>query len=340
MLKVDLFWSFTQLVSERFTDWCGVFSGGAGMDPHGRDMLDLPANASTTWIAGETARVGWAIDANHGGGYAFRMCPMNSSLAEDCFQSGHLNFANDIQQLIAPNGTVIAELNAIRTRIGTFPIGSAWTRNPVPMEDPNSRRGKDYVPIPGFPTIFGRGPFPFNIMDTIQVPTDIASGNYVVSWRWDAEQTKQVWSQCGDVIVVQKQDNITTKNDRFQSFRRLGARIPTTETLCVGKSLGLDIYDCQAWVELYDALNGEQWPKVWSENCVSLRTDPCGCGNDWEKHVQCTGRRGLQRISEIYLMDAHVQGVLPKSIGRFDALVALSLVGKDLRILRILFLVL
>lgn len=243
-----------------------------------------------------------------------------------------MQFVNNVQQeLIAPNGTIIAKLNAVRTNIGTYPMGSEWTRNPIPMENPNAPMGKGrYIPIPDMPLIFGRGPFPFNIVDTIHVPNDIASGEYVVSWRWDAEQTKQVWAQCGDVIVLQKLLNVTINNDRFHSYREKGPRKPLTNSLCIGKSLGLDIYDCQAWVDLYDSLDGNNWPKKWSENCESLRTDPCGCGNDWEKHVQCVSQRGLQRISEIYLMDMSVKGVLPSSISNFTELVALSLVGTSI----------
>merc|ERR1712157_312181 len=33
----------------------------------------------------------------------------------------------------------------------------------------------------------------YQIMDTIKVP-DVAAGSYVLSWRWDCEQTPQVWS--------------------------------------------------------------------------------------------------------------------------------------------------
>merc|ERR1719253_379794 len=56
-------------------------------------------------------------------------------------------------------------------------------------------------PIPGLPHVYGRGPFKYSIRETLVVPPDLAPGHYVLSWRWDAEQTKQVWSQCSDVYV-------------------------------------------------------------------------------------------------------------------------------------------
>lgn len=40
-----------------------------------------------------------------------------------------------------------------------------------------------------------------DIVDKVRVP-DVPPGDYVVSFRWDSEQTPQVWNQCGDVKIV------------------------------------------------------------------------------------------------------------------------------------------
>jgi hypothetical protein len=40
----------------------------------------------------------------------------------------------------------------------------------------------------------------FEIADKIQVPEGL-SGDYVSSWRWDSEQTPQVWTQCSIVTI-------------------------------------------------------------------------------------------------------------------------------------------
>lgn len=37
--------------------------------------------------------------------------------------------------------------------------------------------------------------------------------------------------------------------------------------LCTADSLGLDVRDCDAWVALYDAFNGENWPETWRAGC-------------------------------------------------------------------------
>ena len=40
------------------------------------------------------------------------------------------------------------------------------------------------------------------IVDEIIVPTSLSPGAYVLGFRWDGEQTSQVWSSCADIQVV------------------------------------------------------------------------------------------------------------------------------------------
>eukprot|EP00035_Acanthoeca_spectabilis_P030799 m.11026 g.11026 ORF g.11026 m.11026 type:complete len:435 (+) comp4384_c0_seq1:56-1360(+) len=40
------------------------------------------------------------------------------------------------------------------------------------------------------------------ISDEVVIPKDIAPGKYVLSWRWDCEETAQVWQNCADVNIV------------------------------------------------------------------------------------------------------------------------------------------
>lgn len=39
------------------------------------------------------------------------------------------------------------------------------------------------------------------VVDEVHVP-NVPAGDYVVRWRWDAEQSPQIWSGCGDVTIV------------------------------------------------------------------------------------------------------------------------------------------
>jgi len=43
---------------------------------------------------------------------------------------------------------------------------------------------------------------PFSIVDQLQVPLNITAGDYVLSFRYDAEQTPQVWNQCANIKMV------------------------------------------------------------------------------------------------------------------------------------------
>ena len=43
--------------------------------------------------------VAWAIAANHGGGYQYRLCPTDEPLTEACFQRTPLAFEGDVQWL-------------------------------------------------------------------------------------------------------------------------------------------------------------------------------------------------------------------------------------------------
>ncbi len=42
--------------------------------------------------------------------------------------------------------------------------------------------------------------FEWSIVDEVNVPE--TTGDFVLQWRWDAEQTAQVWNTCADVTVV------------------------------------------------------------------------------------------------------------------------------------------
>merc|ERR1712151_883481 len=40
----------------------------------------------------------------------------------------------------------------------------------------------------------------FSVMDEINVPN--TPGEYVLSWRWDCEETDQVWNSCADIVIT------------------------------------------------------------------------------------------------------------------------------------------
>ena len=51
------------------------------------------------WKAGALAEVSFYIKTNHGGGYQFRLCPLEEELTEACFQRTPVAFASPTQVL-------------------------------------------------------------------------------------------------------------------------------------------------------------------------------------------------------------------------------------------------
>jgi len=228
---------------------CGVFGGnfngcpGAGENPEffpfgdcpgggssygaKAETINFPHVSSTPWQAGSTVEVGWAVSANHGGGYSYRLCKIpekgNIALTEECFEKMVLKFVGDHQWIQfgqdVANRTMIP---ALRTTEGTNPQGSQWTRNPVapcngasgglgrpsiygtdnqiqkclPQFKPHQINGQDLM---GFGVNeFGQ----FVIVDHVHVPEELKPGLYVLSHRWDCEQTRQVWSTCSNIQIT------------------------------------------------------------------------------------------------------------------------------------------
>jgi hypothetical protein len=208
-------------------DACGM-AGGSSKDnsaaggypppPHkagdkGSEVLN--STGETVWTAGSVVEVSWTIAANHGGGYQYRLCPKSSSLTEECFQEMPLPFANSNHKLRWDNGTEI-EIAASLVSVGTTPTGSTWARNPIPacksfsggfQEDGCNE--PQFPPPPGCNELcWGYQPsaqVPRKIpavVDTLKLPQHVVPGEYVLGFRWDCEQTPQIWSSCSDITVV------------------------------------------------------------------------------------------------------------------------------------------
>jgi len=198
--------------------------GGFGYGPAAENVTFKDV-VTTRWSLGSVATVGWGIMANHGGGYSYRLCKKprrGYKLTEDCFQKNVLKFHGNTQWVqYGDNGPQVT-FQANRTTVGTWPEGSQWTKNPIPacakpdggFFDPESHciaeQGKTQFPAPR-PGLYGFGvsifapgipTFFFTVMDKVEVPKDLESGDYVLSFRWDCEQTPQIWNTCADVKIV------------------------------------------------------------------------------------------------------------------------------------------
>jgi hypothetical protein len=230
---------------------------------HGMNGTDLPEMPTgTVWKAGGTADVAWQVRYNHGGGYAYRLCPASENLTEACFQKHPMDFVRDRHALLLGDGTKIP-IAGVFTNTGTSPRGSTWARLPIPAGwaswmPPDTRglgprcscdesgdgtpgdyncgcrRGEETdgcltpgncsagacEPCPGTPgsdcsrcdnrvnvTSF---PPPADdatmaklpaVHDVLKVPM-LPPGKYTLGFRYDCDQTAQVWSNCADVEII------------------------------------------------------------------------------------------------------------------------------------------
>lgn len=303
---------------------CGVNSGSNPSFPdppsagqpqfaNGTDLPALPKDKWATWKVGSTVEATWSIYANHGGGYSYRLCRVEDgeTPTEACFQNTPLDFATDTTEIRYYDGSREPfSINATTTSEGTWPVGSQWRKNPIPMcncdlgfdcdkksettathhrqlssggkeckavskdecgtktgyntclkcgdkssydceeccdgltkvekdgysycvdEKPPSSTCSDDNPracyglpypesylAPGqetpncpnglmFPSQWNEGygqgsggHFMFSMTDKLKIPDSLEPGTYSLSWRWDCEQTPQVWNSCADVTI-------------------------------------------------------------------------------------------------------------------------------------------
>jgi hypothetical protein len=47
------------------------------------------------------------------------------------------------------------------------------------------------------------GSYPQGVIeDTVLLPKDLPAGDYVLGWRYDCEETAQIWQSCADVAIA------------------------------------------------------------------------------------------------------------------------------------------
>jgi len=197
--------------------------GGFAYGPFAENF-DFSNVAVTEWKRNSTVEAAWGIIANHGGGYSYRLCKVPSGgvaqITEECFQQTPLKATGNQWVQYGNEVSTRKEFPAHRTTEGTTPKGSQWTRNPIPAckeasggylnKDTSCPQGTQFEPplpglmgfgelskAPGTPT------FLFSIGDYLEVPDNLETGDYVLSFRWDCEQTPQVWATCSSIKIVE-----------------------------------------------------------------------------------------------------------------------------------------
>jgi hypothetical protein len=163
----------------------------------------------TSWKAGETVEVSWTIEANHAGGYLYRLAPADGPLTEEEFQKMPLEFVG--QQGLRwgggpSNGGSEHFYNGTYVDVGTVPAGSKWSLNPIPRYDHGAAQEKPCVETAtarcsGMQDGSNAQPN-FEIVDRIAIPAGLTPGDYVLGWRWDCEESNQIWQSCSDVTIT------------------------------------------------------------------------------------------------------------------------------------------
>ena len=181
----------------------------AKLGDRGTDVL--PRGPPTaTWTQGAEVEVSWAIEANHGGGYQYRLCPAENATTEACFQRMPLPFVG--QQGLrwygrdSPDAIAIS-FKGVYVTEGVSPPGAAWAMNPIPRND-EGQTGKGFAPrctnasmCQGMEDGSNANPN-MEIVDKLQVPLWVPAGDYVLGWRWDCEESNQIWQSCSDITIV------------------------------------------------------------------------------------------------------------------------------------------
>lgn len=182
-----------------------------------------PAPSGTVWTTGQHVEVAWTVKAFHGGGYQYRLCPLDHELNEACFQSTPLKYVGQSSLRWGGVGGERLYFNATDVSVGTVPIGSTWRKNPVPRgpwgwkgvsgggspepicDEPAACRNAHYKNPKQLTCRCsgdGIGDIPnLEIVDTVAIPKGLTPGEWVLGWRWDCEESTQVWSSCSDVTI-------------------------------------------------------------------------------------------------------------------------------------------
>ena len=96
-----------------------------------------------------------------------------------------------------PLKTVLCHPDASIVRFGTLFVFTSRS-HPLVL-----RLGRVWFPRhvsahPGLCSGDARG---VQIVDKVIVPTGLPAGDYVLGWRWDCEETAQIWSTCSDITI-------------------------------------------------------------------------------------------------------------------------------------------
>ena len=131
----------------------------------------------------------------------------------------YISYASGKKMLIPSKYAYANGSVAAITADGQTPEGITWAVNPLP--DGTQKGSKGAGTHTEFPSpcpedknmtltgakwngglCCGERPFGVSVIDVLKIPEDVKPGDYVLGFRWDVEETAQVWSSCSDITIV------------------------------------------------------------------------------------------------------------------------------------------
>lgn len=179
-------------------------------------------DTGVVWKPGTKYEVAWTIQANHGGGYSYRLCPLNSTLDEDCFNQHPLTMVGQSKLRWGGVGGRELPYDPVTVTKGTK-AGVMWRKNPIPRawktKSGQWGKGSNHLQTGmGFQPVCEDdgmdrqgteqsctgewGPYNLEIVDTVLIPLDLPAGKWVLNWRMDQEESNQIWQSCADITVA------------------------------------------------------------------------------------------------------------------------------------------
>ena len=153
---------------------------------------DVEIHATIVKTGGGKGWMKWPLP-NYSGGQCDYVVPPPNHCHMGCPGCGAPTYGADKACPCDCDGSCKASINP--DRYNGLPAGNA---DPTQFPDPLPG-GKGLPPAKDYPD---RHQAIFAIEDTLQVPSDIPPGEYVLGWRWDAEMTSQIWQSCSDITIV------------------------------------------------------------------------------------------------------------------------------------------
>merc|ERR1711934_1078861 len=170
-------------------------------------------DTGTVWEIGSVVETMISFRADHGGGYQYGLCPLESNLTEACFQETPMPFVGNSKMMIWDSS--IIELDSVDVSNGTLPVGSTWRMLGIPDVAGAAVSGWAFKPPcdePGYPDHPPRFPHQghcsgdwqhnLTVYDYLRVPEHLKPGEYVLGFRWDCETSAQIWQSCADVKIT------------------------------------------------------------------------------------------------------------------------------------------